>query len=64
MGYIGMVAWGVGGAACGALSGFGLCAAWIRRRLPDLALQLLGFWAIAAIVLAGGYYTWNLWPWR
>ncbi len=62
MPYIGTVAWGVGGAACGAVLGAGLCAA-IRRRLPDRALQLLGLWAITAIVLAGGYYTWSSWPW-
>jgi len=60
--YLGTVAWGVGGAACGALVGFLLCAA-MRKPWPDRALQLFGAWAITAILLAGGYYTWNLWPW-
>lgn len=60
--YLGVVAWGVGGAAVGALVGAGLCAL-VRRVWPDRALQLFGAWAITALVLAGGYYTWNLWPW-
>ena len=46
----------------GALLGVAVCAG-VRRRLPERALQLLGLWAITAIVLAGAYYTWNLWPW-
>jgi hypothetical protein len=60
--YPGIVLWGVGGAAVGAAIGAGLCAAW-RRPWPDRALQLLGAWAIAAIVIAGVYYTWTAWPW-
>ncbi len=62
IGYLGTVAWGLGGAICGALAGTLACAA-IRRPLPGTALQLAGAWAITAIVLAGGYYTWTLWPW-
>jgi len=60
--YLGTVAWGLGGAGCGALVGYALCAA-TRKAWPDLALQLFGAWAITAILLAGSYYTWNLWPW-
>ena len=62
MRYPGIVLWGLGGAATGALAGTAMCAAW-RKPWPERALQLLGAWAIAAIVLAGSYYTWNLWPW-
>lgn len=60
--YPGVVAWGLGGAACGAIVGAALCAA-VRRPWSDRALQLFGAWAITAILLAGSYYTWNLWPW-
>lgn len=62
MAYIGIVAWGLGGAAVGAVVGFVLCAT-IRKPLPERALQLFGAWAITGILLAGCYYTWNLWPW-
>lgn len=60
--YLGTVAWGLGGGACGALVGVIACAVW-RRPLPDRALLLAGAWAITAILLAGSYYTWSLYPW-
>jgi hypothetical protein len=60
--YYGIVAWGLGGGAAGALIGALVCAAW-KKPLPDRALQLAGAWAITAILLAGSYYTWVLWPW-
>ena len=60
--YLGTVAWGLGGAACGILVGAALCAA-MRKPWPERALQLFGAWAITAILLAGSYYTWNLSPW-
>ena len=60
--YLGVVAWGLGGLAVGALVGAGVCAI-ARKPWPDRMLQLFGAWAITAILLAGSYYTWNLWPW-
>jgi hypothetical protein len=60
--YLGIVAWGAGGAILGALVGVALCAI-TRKPWPERALQLFGAWAITAILLAGSYYTWNLWPW-
>ena len=60
--YLGTVAWGLGGAAVGAIVGFVLCKA-VNKALPERALQLFGAWAITGIVLAGSYYTWSLWPW-
>ncbi len=62
MTYWGYVLWGLGGLASGALVGAGLCAI-ARKPWPVLALQLFGAWAITAILLAGCYFTWNLWPW-
>ncbi len=60
--YLGIVAWGIGGAAIGALVGAGMCAL-ARKPLSDRVILLLGAWAITAILLAGGYFTWSLWPW-
>lgn len=60
--YLGNVAWGVGGAICGAAIGALLCRA-VPRTWPDRVLHLFGAWAITAILLAGSYFTWSLWPW-
>ena len=61
--YLGVVAWGLGGAAIGAIVGGILCALTKTKPWPERALQLFGAWAITGIVLAGSYYTWSLWPW-
>ncbi|HEU0033214.1 MAG TPA: hypothetical protein VFQ53_21425 [Kofleriaceae bacterium] len=60
--YPGMVAWGLGGALCGALVG-ALLLRIVPRPWPDRVLHLFGAWALTAILLAGGYFTWSLWPW-
>jgi hypothetical protein len=60
--YLGTVAWGLGGAVCGALVGAVLTRL-APRPWPDRVLHLFGAWALTAIVLAGTYYTWSLWPW-
>lgn len=60
--YWGIVLWGLGGAACGALAGALLVKAF-PRIWTDRTLQLFGAWSITAILLAGGYFTWALWPW-
>ena len=60
--YLGLVAWGIGGACAGALVGALLCRA-MPRPWPARAYQLFGAWAITAILLAGSYFTWSLWPW-
>jgi hypothetical protein len=60
--YLGLVAWGTGGLCAGALLGAVLCRV-APRPWPAAAYRLLGAWAITALVLAGGYFTWSLWPW-
>ena len=60
--YLGVVAWGAGGLAAGAVVGAGLCRI-ARRGLSDRALVLLGAWALTALALAGAYETWSAWPW-
>lgn len=60
--YLGIVAWGLGGLVCGALVG-ALLSKIFPRPWSDVVLRLFGAWAITAILLAGGYFTWSLWPW-
>lgn len=60
--YPGLVLWGLGGAACGALVG-AVAVRMVPRAWADRTLHLFGAWAITAILLAGGYFTWSLWPW-
>ena len=60
--YLGIVLWGIGGLITGALVGAVLSKIF-PRRWPDLVLRLFGAWAITAILLAGSYFTWSLWPW-
>ncbi|HVK84554.1 MAG TPA: hypothetical protein VM513_10635 [Kofleriaceae bacterium] len=60
--YLGIVAWGAGGAICGAAVGALLCRI-APRPWQDRALHLFGAWAITAILLAGAYFTWTVWPW-
>jgi hypothetical protein len=60
--YLGLVAWGLGGACTGAVIGAALCRTWPRTWSAQV-YRLFGAWAITAILLAGGYFTWNLWPW-
>lgn len=62
IGYLGIVLWGLGGLALGAVTGALLCRL-VPRPWPDRALHLFGAWAITAVLLAGSYYTWGLWPW-
>lgn len=60
--YPGIVLWGLGGLAAGGLTGAALRAL-APGPWPLRALQLLGAWAITALLLAGGLFTWALWPW-
>lgn len=60
--YLGTFAWGLGGAAVGTLVGAMFCRL-ANRRWTDRVLHLFGAWAITGILLAGSYYTWNLYPW-
>ena len=49
---------GISGALAGAL-----LSKIFPRPWSDLVLRLFGAWAITAVLLAGGYFTWSLWPW-
>ena len=60
--YLGVVAWGIGGALAGALVG-ALLVRLVPRPWPPLVYRLFGAWAITAILLAGAYFTWTLIPW-
>jgi len=60
--YLGIVLWGLGGLVLGALVG-AVMSRIFPRPWSALVLRLFGAWAITAILLAGGYFTWSLWPW-
>lgn len=60
--YLGLVAWGLGGLVVGGAIGALLCTL-MPRPWPSQRLQLFGAWAITAVLLAAGYFTWGLWPW-
>ncbi|MDQ3370873.1 MAG: hypothetical protein M3680_36100 [Myxococcota bacterium] len=60
--YLGIVAWGLGGMICGALLG-ALLSRLVPRPWSEVMLRLFGAWALTALLLAGGYFTWSLWPW-
>ena len=61
LGYFGLLAWGLGGALLSAAITLAICLA-IRRPIADGVLRLAGAWAVTAVVLTGGFYTWGLWP--
>jgi hypothetical protein len=61
VGYLGMVAWGAGGALLGGLAAFAAARA-IRGPLPARWLRLAGAWALTAVLLTGAFHTWSLWP--
>lgn len=61
VGYLGMVAWGAGGALVAGLLGFA-AGRLLRRPLPDRWLRVIGAWALTAVLLAGAFHTWSLWP--
>jgi hypothetical protein len=61
MGYIGQIVWGIAGALVAA----GLAAAVLQRRErapSERAYVLWGAWAVSAVVIVLGYFTWNNWP--
>jgi hypothetical protein len=62
MPYAGIVLWGFGGLVVGALVGVAL-GRLVPRAWSARTLHLFGAWSITALVLAGTYYMWNLWPW-
>jgi drug/metabolite transporter (DMT)-like permease len=61
MGYIGQIVWGIGGALlCAAI------ASLITRRMKatpsERAFGLWAAWALTAVSIVIGYFTWNNWP--
>ena len=61
LGYLGLVAWGAGGALVGAAAA-SITAALLRRPLGERWMRLMGGWALTAAALGGMFQTWNLWP--
>ena len=61
MAYYGMLLWGLCGGVVGAALVL-LATRFARGGLARRWLQLAGGWAITAVLFAGAYFTWNLWP--
>jgi hypothetical protein len=59
--YLGIVLWGASGAVVAA-TGAWLATRFARRELPRRWLHLFGAWALTGFLLAGAFFTWNLWP--
>jgi hypothetical protein len=59
--YLGMVAWGAGGALVAVLAALAALH-FVRRPLASRWLRLAGAWALTAVLLAGAFHTWSLWP--
>jgi hypothetical protein len=60
MGYYGQMAWGWAGALFAA--GVASLVTRVRREPSERAWLLWGAWALTAIVVVIGYFTWNNWP--
>jgi hypothetical protein len=60
MGYVGQLAWGAGGA----LIAFVVARLLARQRTDysERAYVLWGAWALTAVAIVIGYFTWNNWP--
>jgi hypothetical protein len=61
MNYLGTILWGVSGLLLGAASAWTVSGLF-KRALGKRFIGLLAAWAITAVLYAGAYYTWNLWP--
>lgn len=61
MGYLGIVLWGLGGAAVASAIAY-VATRLLDRELPGQVNNLMGAWALTAFAYAGVYYTWGLWP--
>jgi hypothetical protein len=61
MGYVGQLAWGVGGAALTAALA-GLTVTRMRREPSERAYALFAAWSLTALLVAVAYFTWQNWP--
>jgi hypothetical protein len=61
MGYYGQILWGISGALVAGGASAALLAR--RSRAPsENAYALWAAWALTAVVIVLGYFTWNNWP--
>ncbi|HEY7955132.1 MAG TPA: hypothetical protein VII38_07555 [Polyangia bacterium] len=61
MGYVGQIVWGIAGALiCGGLAG--LITSRFKREPSERAFSLWTAWALTALAIVLGYFTWNNWP--
>ena len=61
MGYVGQILWAIGGALLA--GGVTWMIAGRKKSAPsDRAFALGSAWALTAVVIVLGYFTWNNWP--
>ncbi len=61
MGYVGQLCWALGGAlACGGVAA--LITSRLKAEPGERAWTLWAAWALTAVAVVGGYFTWNNWP--
>ena len=61
MGYVGQILWGISGALV-AGGATGLLVARAKKQASDRAFALAAAWALTAVAIVLGYFTWNNWP--
>lgn len=61
MGYMGQVVWGIGGALLFA-GAAGLITRRMKQTPSERAFGLWAAWALTALSIVIGYFTWNNWP--
>jgi hypothetical protein len=61
MGYVGQILWGIGGGAACALVA-SLIASTRKAEPEERTFGLWAAWALTAVLVVLGYFTWNNWP--
>jgi hypothetical protein len=61
MGYVGQIVYGISGAlVCGGVTG--LIVSRMKSEPGERAYAMWAAWTLTAVVIVGGYFTWNNWP--
>lgn len=61
MGYVGQIVWGIAGALVAAGATL-VVTARLKKEPSERAFVLATAWALTAVVIVIGYFTWNNWP--
>jgi hypothetical protein len=61
MNYVGTILWGLSGMLVGAAAAW-LVTGLVKRPAGKRFTGLMAAWTITAVLYAGAYFTWNIWP--